>query len=91
MNVPREICHSVVGLQCPCSKHVSKAIPNVLNVIETQRACWSLHTLDTPRFELVVGHVSAVRPRLATNKDEAVAVVTSKGHYRFEYLVNVVR
>ena len=88
MKVPREICHCVVGLQCPCSQRVSKAILNVLNVIETQRACWSLHTLDTPSFELVVGHVSAVRPRLATNNDEAVAVVTAKGHYWFEYLVN---
>ena len=75
LKIPREICPCVVRLQCPCSQRVSKAILNVLNVIETKNACWSLHTLDTPIFELVVGHVSAVRTRLATNEDEAVAVV----------------
>ena len=46
-----------------------------MNVIETQRACWSFRTLDTLSFELVVGYVSAVQTRLVTNEDESVAVV----------------
>ena len=50
-----------------------------MNVIETQRACWPFHTLDILSFELVVGHVSAVRTRLVTNEDESVAVVCCEG------------
>ena len=69
----------MVGL-CACSQRVSQTKPNLLmNVIETQRACWPFHTLDILSFELVVGHVSTVRTRLVTNEDESVAVVCCEG------------
>ena len=63
-----------------CSQRVSQlARPNVLSVIETQRACWSFHTLDTLSFKLVVGHVSIVRARQVTIADESVVVVCCEG------------
>ena len=56
LKIPREIRQGMVGL-CACSQRVSQTKPNLLmNVIETQRACWPFHTLDILSFELVVGH-----------------------------------
>ena len=69
LKIPREICHGIVGLYA-CSQRVSQTRPKVLmNVIETQRACWPFRTLDTLSFELIVGYVSAMRTRLVTNED----------------------
>ena len=79
LKIPREICQGIVGLYA-CLQRVFQAKPNLLmNVIETQRACWPFHTLDILSFELIVGHVSAVRTRLVTNEDESVAVVCCEG------------
>ena len=48
------------------------------------------HAFNTLSFELVVGHVSAVRTRLDTNEDETVAVLCCKESYsRLVYLVKV--